>query len=104
MIRLADFNRLQAGWKDHLPPQYRDTLSDFFAEFSRAMSRYFRGQFLVAATCGVLFAVGFKIIGLRMGILLGLSVGMLNMVPYLQAAGLVPAILLALLRAFETES
>ncbi len=99
-----DFNSLQAGWKEHLPPQYRETIVEFLDEFSRAMSRYFRGQFLVAVCCGLLFAVGFKIVGLRMAVLVGLSIGMLNMVPYLQTLGLVPAILLALLKAFESSS
>lgn len=101
---LMDFNSLQAGWKEHLPPQYRESIVEFLNEFSRAMSRYFRGQFLVAACCGILFAVGFKIVGVRMAVLVGLSIGMLNMVPYLQTVGLVPAILLALLKAFESSS
>lgn len=101
---LMDFNSLQAGWKEQLPPQYRESIVEFLNEFSRAMSRYFRGQFLVAACCGLLFAVGFKIVGLRMAVLVGLTIGMLNMVPYLQTVGLVPAILLALLRAFEAAS
>ncbi len=101
---LMDFNSFQAGWKEQLPPQYREAIVQFFGEFSRAMSRYFRGQFLVAACCGMLFAFGFKIIDLRMAIIAGLSVGLLNMVPYLQIVGFVPAILLALLKAFETET
>jgi predicted PurR-regulated permease PerM len=101
---LMDFNSLQSGWKEQLPPQYRETIVEFFDEFSRAMSRYFRGQFLVAACCGVLFAIGFKIVGVRLAVFLGLFVGLLNMVPYLQTVGFGPAILLALLRAFELET
>ena len=100
---LMDFNALQAGWKGHLPPQYRDAIVELLSEFSRAMSRYFRGQFLVAACCGVLFALGFWLVGLRLAIFLGLTIGLLNMVPYLQVVGFVPALLLAGLRAFEAE-
>lgn len=99
---MIDFNQFQARWRDHLPPQYRGAITQFVEEFSQAMGRYFRGQFWVAAICGILFAAGFKIIGLRMGILLGLFVGLLGMVPYLQALGLVPAIFLALVQAVET--
>ena len=101
---LMDFNSLQAGWKAHLPPSYRERIVEFFNEFSLAMSRYFRGQFLVAACCGILFAVGFKLIGLRMAVLIGLSIGLLNMVPYLQIVGFVPALLLGLLKAFESQA
>ncbi len=101
---LMDFNSLQAGWKEHLPPTYRERIVEFFNEFSLAMSRYFRGQFLVAACCGILFAVGFKLVGLRMAVLIGLSIGLLNMVPYLQIVGFVPALLLGLLKAFESQA
>jgi predicted PurR-regulated permease PerM len=37
-----------------------------------------------------------------MAILLGLFIGLLNMVPYLQIIGLIPAFLLALVHALET--
>jgi predicted PurR-regulated permease PerM len=68
------------------------------------MNRYFRGQAAVASIVGVLFATGFLIIGLPLGILLGLFIGLLNMVPYLQLIGLIPAFLLALIHALETGS
>ncbi|UCG15883.1 MAG: AI-2E family transporter [Phycisphaerales bacterium] len=99
-----DYARLSGAWRGYLPPAYRDRIIGFLTEFSQAMGRYFRGQFVIAATVGVLFAIAFSIIGLRMGILLGLFVGLLNMVPYLQTVGLVPALLLAVLRAVEGES
>jgi predicted PurR-regulated permease PerM len=40
-------------------------------------------------------------VGLPLGILLGLFVGLLNMVPYLQIIGLIPAALLALVHAIH---
>jgi predicted PurR-regulated permease PerM len=66
------------------------------------MNRYFRAQALVASITGVLLTVGFLIIGVPMAILLGLFIGLLNMVPYLQIIGLIPAFLLALVHALET--
>jgi len=101
---LMDYDRVTNRWPDLLPPTYRSAVVLFVDEFSLAMRRYFRGQLLVAITVGILFAVGFKLIGLRMGILLGLFVGLLNMVPYLQIVGLVPALVLGLFRALETGS
>ena len=53
-------------------------------DVKNAMNCYFRGQVLVASLVGILFAIGFYIIGLPMGVLLGLFIGLLNMVPYLQ--------------------
>ena len=101
---LLDFRQFQAGWKDQLPPHYRETIVEFLEEFSGAMRRYFRGQLIVATICGLLFAIGFKLVGLRMGIMLGILMIALNMVPYLQVVGFIPAILLSLLKAFETSS
>ncbi len=101
---LNDFRLVEESWKEQLPPVYREPVVQFLEEFRVAMSRYFRGQFVVAACVGVLFAIGFSLIGLRMGILLGLFVGLLNMVPYLQTVGIIPAAILAVLRAVEGDT
>lgn len=98
---LIDYPIMAKSWRGFLPPKYREDIIGFLDEFGLAMSRYFRGQFLIAATCGIIFAIGFKLIGLRMAILLGLGIGMLNMVPYLQTVGLIPALLLAVARDLE---
>jgi predicted PurR-regulated permease PerM len=71
-------------------------------DLDRNMNAYFRGQALVAGIVGVLFAIGFQIIGLPMGIGIGLMIGVLNLVPYMQALGIPPCILLALIQASET--
>lgn len=98
---LMDYERVITRWPELLPPSYKEPVLRFVDEFSLAMRCYFRGQFVVACVVGILFAIGFKLIDLRMGILLGLLVGLLNMVPYLQIAGMVPALLLGLFRALE---
>ncbi|MCP4667121.1 MAG: AI-2E family transporter, partial [Deltaproteobacteria bacterium] len=99
---LMDYDKVREGWKDLLPPASRDWITGLVSDFNDAMNRYFRAQALVASTVGILFALGFSLIGLPMGILLGLFIGLLNMVPYLQIIGLIPAILLALVHALET--
>ena len=58
---------------------------------------------LVVAFCvGVLFSIGFLIIDFPMAIGLGMFIGLLNMVPYLQLIGFIPAILLAIVKAADT--
>jgi predicted PurR-regulated permease PerM len=99
---LIDYDRFQAGWPELIPEDYREPVLDFLREFSDAMRRYFRGQAAIAAIVGVLFAIGFWLIGLPLGILLGLFIGLLNMVPYLQIVGAVPAFLLAALGALAS--
>jgi predicted PurR-regulated permease PerM len=99
---LLDYEKVFQEWKELLPPSHRETIMGFVSDFESAMNRYFRGQAVVASIVGGLFATGFLLIGLPMGILLGLFIGLLNMVPYLQIIGLIPAILLALVYALET--
>lgn len=101
---LNDFRHVERTWRELLPPAYRDTVVQFLDEFRLAMSRYFRGQFVISAVTGLLLAAGFSLIGLRMAIPLGLGIGLLSMVPYLQAVGLIPATLLAILRALERDT
>ena len=101
---LLDFPEYARTWKTFLPPQYRQGIVDFWDQFSVAMRRYFRGQAVVALSVGILLAAGFSFIGLPMAVPFGLFVGLLNMVPYLQTVGLVPAMLLAGMRAIEGDS
>ncbi|MCB9850536.1 MAG: AI-2E family transporter [Phycisphaerales bacterium] len=99
---LIDYPLMVRTWKGFLPPKYRGDIIGFLDEFRIAMSRYFRGQFIIAIICGVLFAIGFSILGLRLAVLLGLGIGLLNMVPYLQTVGLIPALLLGFIKGLES--
>lgn len=99
---LFDYRKIRDGWQELLPVSCRGAVVSFVQDFDTAMNRHFRAQAEVAAIVGVLFATGFSLVGLPLGILLGLFIGLLNMVPYLQILGLVPAIFLAFIHALET--
>jgi predicted PurR-regulated permease PerM len=98
---LIDYHNMAARWRDYLPPSIRDEVSGFVEEFIQATNRYFRSQALVACCVAVLFAIGFSTIGLPLAILMGIFIGLLNMVPYLQIVGTIPCLLLAGLKALE---
>lgn len=98
---LIDYDNMAARCRDYLPPSMRDDVSGFVVEFIQATNRYFRSQTLVSCCVAVLFAIGFSIIGLPLAILMGIFIGLLNMVPYLQTVGTVPCLLLAGLKALE---
>lgn len=87
---------------DALPFLKAGTRSDvvFLArEFVSILVGFFRGQLLIALVVGVLLATGFTLVGLRFSIILGITLGLLNIVPYLGVIlGLVIAIPLALLQ------
>ncbi|MFH1017795.1 MAG: AI-2E family transporter [Pseudomonadota bacterium] len=66
-----------------LPKNYRDPTIFLFQEFIGIMTSFFRGQILVGLTTGSLLALGFIIVGLKFGLLIGLAMGVANIVPFL---------------------
>ncbi len=99
---LMDYEKISAGWLNLVPRKRREFCRQLSADLKAGMNSYFRGQSLIALIVGVLFAVGFSIVGLPMGVGLGLFIGLLNLVPYLQLVGFVPTILCALMKSMET--
>ena len=71
-------------------------------DVKRAMNMYFRGQSLIALIVGILFAIGFSLVGFPMAVVLGLFIGVLNLVPYLQLISIPIAFFLCLVDAVAT--
>lgn len=99
---LKDYEKVTKGMFEIIPPKYKGIVSEIMNDIEVGMNRYFRGQSLVALIVGILFAIGFSIIGLPLAIVFGLFIGVLNLVPYLQVMGIIPAFLLALLQSAQT--
>lgn len=99
---LVDYDKIVRGFPDLIPPKYKKTVLMVGNDMKQAMNRYFRGQALVVLCVTVLYSTGFAIIGLPLGILLGIFIGILNFVPYLQILGYIPALLLCILKAVAT--
>jgi predicted PurR-regulated permease PerM len=98
---LLDYETLSEGWLKLIPNKYRVFVSQLSNDLETGMNKYFRSQALIALIVGILFAIGFRIIGLPLGILLGLFIGLLSFVPYLHTIGIFPAIILAALKSVE---
>ena len=99
---LIDYERIARGWMRLIPVRYRPFVSGLAFDVEQSMNRYFRGQSLIALCVGVLLAIGFKIINFPLAVTLGLFVGFLNLIPYLQTIGIIPMVLLSLLKSAET--
>lgn len=99
---LLDYDKILVGFQRMIPQRYRPMVVSIVSDVEVSMNRYFRGQALVAGLVGILFCIGFLIVGLPLAIVLGLFIGVLNMVPYLQLVGLIPTVLLCLVSASET--
>lgn len=96
---MLDYERLTLSFRQLVPYSHRKRVFKIFDDITVAMNRYFRGQFLIASLVGILFSIGFVIIGLPMGVAFGLFIGMLNMVPYLQLISLPICFLLCMVGA-----
>ncbi len=99
---LLEYERVTEGMIKIIPQKYRPLITEILHDLEVGMNRYFRGQALVSFIVGVLFAIGFSIVGLPMAIFFGLFCGLLTMVPYLKVVAILPAALLAFLQSVET--
>lgn len=99
---LLDYEQISGGWVNLIEAKHRRKVVALLNDVKDSMNHYFRGQSLVAFCVGVLFSIGFLIIDFPMAVSLGLFIGLLNMVPYLQIIGLIPTVMLALIKAAET--
>lgn len=99
---LLDYESISEGWTHLVPQKYRPFVVGVLNDMKDGMNRYFRGQAFVALCVGILFSIGFLIIDFPLAIGLGLFIGALNLVPYLQIIGFIPTIILAILKAADT--
>ena len=99
---LMDYEKISEGWIRFIPAGQRNFASMVAGDVKSGMNAYFRGQSLIALLVGILFSIGFLIIDFPMAIGLGLFIGLLNLIPYLQLVGFIPTIILALVKAADT--
>ena len=99
---LIAFPSIRANWRNYVPKKHLAQVSTIVHELNVNMNAYFRGQALVALCVGILFAIGFTLTGMPMGFVMGLIVGVLNLVPYMQALGIPPCIILCLVQSAQT--
>lgn len=65
----------------HKPTQRK---SLYFVEmFVEYVTTFFQGQLIIAFCMGILYAMSFTLIGLHFGVLIGLILGLLNIIPFL---------------------
>lgn len=94
---LRDWDSITHNLGELVPRPRRDTVVSFAREYDGLLARYLRGQFLVAATIGSITALGLWIANIPYALLLGVTVAVFGVVPYLGLVlSLVPAIIVAL--------
>ena len=99
---LLDYEYLSKNWIRIFPQSTHHFWQELAQDAGNALNAYVRGQCLVALTMGILFCIGFTIIGFPMAIGLGILIGILDLVPYLHTFALIPTAFLAGLKALDT--
>jgi len=80
---LVQFDEIVARLGRLVPPRHRPYVFEKVRTVDRLASGFLRGQMLVAACLGVLYAVGFAVIGIDLAIGVGLLAGAMAVIPYL---------------------
>ncbi|RZO59285.1 MAG: AI-2E family transporter [Limisphaerales bacterium] len=97
---LLEAQTIQRKWSDYLPlkeSKFKEEAVFVLESFNDCLVVFFRGQVLVAICVGLCLAIGFSIIGLPYGILLGLLAGIIGIIPYFGViVSTVPVLLLSL--------
>ncbi|MDR1568801.1 MAG: AI-2E family transporter [Streptococcaceae bacterium] len=94
---LKDGDKLLPYATSFLPVKWRKQTTNILREIDQQISSYIRGQVMIAMSVAVLFIIGFSIIGLDYTITIGISAGILNMIPYLGSfLAMIPAIILGI--------
>ena len=97
---LLEAQTIQRKWSDYLPlkeSQFKEEAVFVLESFNECLVVFFRGQVLVAICVGICLAIGFSLIGLPYGILLGLLAGIVGIIPYFGViVSTIPVLLLSL--------
>lgn len=79
------------------PNRQRASIANLMAKINLQISQYVRGQIFVATFVGIMFVIGYTVIGLKYGVALGIMAGFLNIIPYLGSfLAMIPAVIVGL--------
>lgn len=98
---MNDFHTLSQEWINLVPKKYRLFAKQMVHDLAQGMDTYFRRQALISLIVGILFSIGFAILGLPMSVAMGMLVGLLNMIPYMHTLGIIPPIIVALVQSSQ---
>ncbi len=103
---LKDSASIRTHWHDYVPlkaSRFKTSLVDTLQEINGYLISFFRGQVLVAAIDGILVGIALTIFGLPYGLLIGVFMAILGVIPYIgNILCLIPACVIAYLHAQGT--
>lgn len=101
---LRDWDKLIGGIRMTLPRRHEPLVSRLAGEIDDVLGAFIRGQLIVMLALGTIYSVGLWAIGLDLAIIIGLTAGLLSIVPYLGTFVGVAAALVAAMFQFQDVS
>jgi len=80
---LRDWDVLVEGIRTLLPPSVEPTVSRLTREIDEVLGAFIRGQLMVMLALGLVYTLGLWVLGLDLAFIIGMSSGLLSVVPYL---------------------
>ena len=94
---MRDWDAMIAGVRDLLPRTIERPVSTLVSEIDEVLGAFVRGQLIVMVALGIIYSLGLWLIGIDLAFLIGMSAGLLSIVPYLGSiVGLLAAAIAAL--------
>ncbi len=99
---LRDWDHMVARIDSWLPRAHVDTIRAQAAEINKTLAGFIRGQATVCLLLAAYYGIGLTLVGLDVGLILGMSAGLISFIPYLGAlSGFVLGIVLALAQSHD---
>jgi len=99
---LRDFDSINKRLLALIPPRLQEKTRGLILEIDQVLSSFVRGQLVVVALMGLMYACGLFLCNTPMSLSLGLMAGLVNLVPYLGLVlGFVPAAILTFMHTQE---
>ncbi|MBL9132048.1 MAG: AI-2E family transporter [Verrucomicrobiaceae bacterium] len=86
---LIESAKIKTAWSDYLPLRasaFKDELVSCLEEINGYLIAFFRGQLFVSFINGIATGIGLAVVGLDFGVLIGLALCVLGIIPYLGIA------------------
>ncbi|API88888.1 AI-2E family transporter [Marinilactibacillus sp. 15R] len=94
---LKDGGKVPDNFLKVVPTKIRGNVREILEDINKQISFYVRGQLIVAAAVGIMFWIGFSIVGLDFALTLGIFAGFMNLIPYLGSfLAMIPAVIVAI--------
>ena len=95
---LRDWNVLAQKIREMLPRKHKKEIEEILQKIDEALSGFIRGQLSVCVILGAYYALGLKLVGLNLGLLVGFVAGVISFIPYV---GSVTGFVLSMVLAFS---